>query len=770
MDKDKLIQRLMATFLEELQEHVGSLNRDLLALEKNPENSEGLLKTLFRTAHSLKGAARSVNVNVIEGACHRLEAILEAARDGQLALHTEHFALLFATADALEEASMSLRERQDLTEAPLAALLPRLEAAVPSLPKTESAAPMLQPAPPSPQPTFPAKPVTYLHEPPPPSSIVPSAAAEVFHEHGAGGSSLRVSAEKLDTLLARIGELLVARRRVEARLQDLQVVREFVDQWQSQWHRVEKIALKVLQGNGKGPGRDNGWHRSAQPAAQVLRQTGDHLRRLNKDLERLATGMQGDNRLLEQTTVPLDDEVRRVRMLPFAEACAGLERLVRDLAQAGGKEVELRLEGGTVELDRSILEGLKDPLRHLVRNALDHGVETPAKRRQAGKLEQGRITVAAALRGSQVEVTVEDDGSGLDLEALRHQAARRRLPEPANDLDLVNLVFLPGFSTAPIISDVSGRGVGLDVVKSRVESLRGTVDLSFVPNAGTRFTLTVPLTLTTLRAVLVRAGGETFAFAGTNVQKLVRAGENELRSAGGRAMLSLGGPPLPFAHLVDLLQPRSPKAPRTEHKLPVLVICAGEKHMAFAVDEFVAEQEIVIKSLGARIRQAPLVAGATLLPSGRIALVLNAAHLVRSALRQAPAARVAKPAGPAEAARKRLLIVEDSVTTRALEKSILEAAGYEVATAVDGQAAWEFLQDHETDLIVSDVDMPNMDGFGLTAAVRASPKWRRLPVVLVTARETERDKARGIEVGADAYVVKSAFDQRNLLETIAQLL
>lgn len=770
MDKQKLIQKLMATFLEELEEHVGSLNRDLLGLEKEPDRRAELLKTLFRTAHSLKGAARSVNVGVIEAACHRLEEILGAAQEGQVTLEPGLFGLLFATADALEEAGMRLREQQDLTDAPLAALLPRLEAAAPLGPGVRPApaererSPRPEPAPPprksppvTPEPARETAPVAVL-APPKPADAAPG--------------SLRVSSEKLDTLLARIGELLVARRRVEARLDDLHGVRDFVEHWLTQWQRVEKTALKVLQEDGNGRKHSNGSQRDTQQAFSVLRQTGDHLRRLHKDLERLAIRMQGDNRLLEQTTVPLDDEVRRVRMFPFADACAGLERMVRDLAQAAGKEVALRLEGGNVELDRAILEGLKDPLRHLVRNAVDHGVETPATRRQAGKAGPGVITVAAALRGSQVEVTVGDDGAGLDLEALRHQALRRRLPEPANDHDLANLVFLPGFSTAPIISDVSGRGVGLDVVKSRVESLHGTVELTFEPGKGTHFTLTVPLTLTTLRAVLVRAGSETYAFAGTNVNKLVRAGSADLRKVAGRDMLALGAAPLPIADLADVLAPRGPKPARPEGKFPVLVVSAGEKQMAFAVDEFVAEQDIVIKSLGARIRQAPLVAGATLLPSGRIALVLNAANLVRSALRRAPAPHAVEPSAPAptQTARKRLLIVEDSVTTRALEKSILEAVGYDVATAVDGQAAWDYLQDNETDLVVSDVDMPNMDGFALTAALRASNRCAALPIVLVTARETEQDKARGIEVGADAYLVKSAFDQRNLLETIAQLL
>jgi two-component system chemotaxis sensor kinase CheA len=458
-------------------------------------------------------------------------------------------------------------------------------------------------------------------------------------------------------------------------------------------------------------------------------------------------------------------------MLPFAEACQGLDRMVRDLAHAGGKDVAILIEGGAVELDRSVLEGLKDPLRHLVRNAVDHAAEPPNERCSAGKPRQALITVTAVLRGSQVEVSVADDGRGIDLDGLRQQLRRRGLPEPADERELMRAIFLPGLSTSRIITDVSGRGVGLDVVKGRVEALHGTVDVSFARGQGTRFVLGVPLTLTTLRALLVEAGSQTLALAGTNVQKLVRIGPGDVVFVAGREMLALGGSPLPVASLAETLglRPREPAQPTA--KRHAVIVAAGEKRMALVVDEFLAEQEIVIKNLGPRIRRLRQVSGATILPSGRIALVLNAAHVIRAALSGTRAATVAiVPAGAAAAARKRILVADDSVTTRTLEKSILEAAGYEVVTAADGAMAWQLLHERGADLLVSDVEMPKLDGFELVAAVRTSKRFAELPIVLVTARQSEKDRARGVEVGADAYLVKSAFDQRNLLETIAQLL
>jgi two-component system chemotaxis sensor kinase CheA len=766
MDKEKLIQRLMATFLEELQEHVAALNRDLLALEEDPggEARAQRLKALFRGVHSLKGAARSVNVGVVETACHHLEEVLAAVRDGRMDLTAELFALLFGTADAIEEAGMRLREQQDLGEGPLAVLLPQLEAAAsgaadrplqPPVPRSRR----LPPAPAAP--VAHAPPTSEEAAPPPPAAVVEAPA------EAAGAASVRVPAEKLDAFLARSGELLLARRRVQARAEELRTLRDLVSRWRADWQAAERALGKLFPTDGDGRG-SAAVGRLPRRVAQALRRTGGNLRQLEKDLERLVATTAGDHRALKEAADALDDEVRRVRMLPFAEACQGLERMARDLARTGGKDVHFGIEGGSVELDRSVLEGLKDPLRHLVRNAVDHGAESAEERRAAAKPPRARVSVTAVLRGAQVEVAVSDDGRGLDLEALRRQLRKRGLPEPADDRELARAIFLPGLSTAPLITDISGRGVGLDVVKSRVEALHGTVDVSFVPGRGTRFGLAVPLTLTTLRALLVGAAGQTFAFVGTNVQKLLRLDPARLRSVEGRPMLASDGPPLPVAWLAQTLGLRGQGAAEPDGKAPALVVAAGEHRLVFVVDEFLAEQEIVIKSLGARIRRVPHVSGATILPSGRIALVLNAANLVRSALARAPV-RVAQAGAPAPP-RKRILVADDSVTTRTLEKTILESAGYEVLVAADGQAAWQLLQERGADLLVSDVEMPRMDGFALAEAVRGSRRFRELPVVLVTALESDQDRARGIAVGADAYLAKSAFDQKNLLETIAQLL
>ncbi len=727
-----------------------------------------------------------MNLGLIETTCHQIEDLLAPVRDGREALDADLFTLLFATADAIEEAGMRLREQQDLTGSLLAALLPRLEAAVVEresrLPQTapdrsrvsdtppdESAAAICAPEFPARPPAMTLPPVT---SPPAPARVVEPPPTS---SGSGGGGFVRVPAEKLDTLLSRSGELLVARRRMMERTEELTGIRDVFERWKSEWRDIERPLRKLLQQDQEG--RVSRLLSAAskrlfsRSTAAALGQVGERLHRVEKDLERFATILADDGRHLDQVADLLDSEVRRLRMLPFASACQGLDRQVRDLAQDSGKEIELILEGGDVELDRSVLERLKDPLLHLVRNAVDHGIESPSQRRAAGKPPAGRITVAATLRGSQVEVSVADDGRGIDLEPLREQARKKRLPEALDDRKLVYQIFQPGVTTAPIITSVSGRGVGLDVVKTRVESIHGTIDLSFTPGQGSRFTLAVPLTLTTLRALLVEAGGLTWAWASTNIHRLVHVGPEDFRTVGGREVLRTDEGPIPVAALATTLGLPAGAHSRPDGGRPGLIVAAGERRMAFVVDDLLAEQEIVVKGLGVRLRRVRHFSGATVLPSGRVALVLNAANLIRTAMNQAAGPTLsAASASPAPPARKRLLVVDDSLTTRTLEKSILEAAGYEILTAADGAAGWRLLQEQPVDLVISDVEMPDMDGLTLTETIRRSKRFADLPVILVTARSSDQDKARGIEVGADAYIVKSDFEQKSLLETVAQLL
>ena len=709
MDRDRLALALMATFLEELEGHVAALNRDLLALEKapSPARTEDLMTSLLRTVHSVKGASRAVSEGIIELACHRLEEVLLAVHRGGRT-SPELMELCFATVDALDDAGRRLAQKQGLEGSPLEELLPRLEEA--------THAP--EPRPPAPKAATPKAPV-----PPPPPVEAPTPGPE--------GLPVRVSAQKLDALLARSGELRVAGLRMEGRVELMETVREELHQ------------LRLRLG---GPD---------EAAA----------RRLETRVAQLGRALATDRRTLLQATAGLDEEVRRARTLPFAETCAGLERTVRDLAREVGKHVRLEVHDGTLELDRSLLQGLREPLLHLVRNAVDHGLETPAERREAGKPEEGRVTLSARLVGGRVQVVVEDDGRGLDLGSIRQRARNRGLPV-LNDEGDARLIFLSGLSTAQAVTSVSGRGVGLDVVRAQVEALRGSVDVAFQPGQGTCFTLDVPLTLSTLRVLLVTAGGYTFAVAGESVARLLRLDPGDVRTVEGRRMWATPQALVPLATLTAVLGlPEGTPRPRPN----AMVLASGEVRAVLGVDEVVAEQEVLIRGLGPRIRRGGHVSGMAVLPDGRLAALLNPASLVRAAEGRTAVSGLF-PAPAEKKARRRILLADDSMTTRTLERSILESAGYDVLACVDGQEAWERLQAEGADAVVSDVEMPRMDGFTLTEAVRGSPRFGRLPVVLVTARARPEDKARGLQVGASAYLVKSAFDQTHLLETLRQLL
>ena len=549
---------------------------------------------------------------------------------------------------------------------------------------------------------------------------------------GAEALPVRVSAQKLDALLARSGELRVATLRLEGRAEALDAVREAL----------------------------------AQAREAVLGTPGEQaLLRAETELARVTLELAADRRALGVVAMGLDDEVRRSRTLSFEEGCEGLERAVRDVARGMGRQARLELHGGALELDRSLLQGLREPLLHLVRNAVAHGLESPEERERLGKPPEGRVTLSARLRGSRVEVTVDDDGRGLDLAALRERARARGLKVPEEDEEAARLVFEAGLSTAAEVTQVAGRGVGLDVVRMHVEGLRGGVEVTTLPGRGTCFTLDVPLTLSTLRVLLVSAGGQTLALASESVARLVRLSPEEVRDVEGRPAWASGDALLPLASLADVLglPPGPPRARRG-----AVVLAAGTARAVVVVDEVLAEQEALVRSLGHRVRRAQHVSAAAVLPDGRLSLLLNPVSLVRAAGGR-PAASLF-PAPAAQRTRRRVVLADDSPTTRALEQSILEGAGYEVVPCVDGAEAWERLQAGGADALVLDVEMPRMDGFALTEAVRASPRFSRLPVVLVTARGKAEDKARGLQAGASAYLVKSAFDPTSLLETLRRLL
>jgi two-component system chemotaxis sensor kinase CheA len=599
--------------------------------------------------------------------------------------------------------------------------------------------------------------------------------------------SVRVATAKLDSLMAQVGELLAGHIGSEQRLTEVGAISDSLGEWEDAWRKVllHVRNLKVAFGEGSPGQTGEGVHvafgatllRDILTVVPYLEESEIQVQQLRSQVEELRRNLAADARRMGQVTNDLQEAVRRTRMLPVSAVFDTFPRMVRDLAKDLGKKATLELAGGDTEVDRSVLEQIKGPLTHLLRNCLDHGLEKPAERTAVGKAGEGLIKLSAAQRGGRIVIEVEDDGSGIDVERIREVAVEKNLvptteaAQALSDREAMRLIFRSRLSTAPIITDVSGRGVGLDVVRANVERLHGVIDVDSKPGEGTRFILSLPLTVATTYCLLVQVVGQTFALPITNVGRIMRVEPHDIDSSNGRAAMRMEGGPVPVARLEDVLGMDDGGDATVVPRQPAVVIESAERRVAFLVSALAGAQEVVIKNLPKPLERVRCTAGATILGTGEVVMILNIGDLVLAA--ESSGARSVRAPVVDEAAETRtmtVLVVDDSIVTRMLEKSILEAAGYDVAVASDGLEAWNLMQSEEYDLMVSDINMPRLDGFDLTTKVRASDTLKNLPIVLVTSRDSPEDRERGVEAGADAYIVKSAFSQDRLLDTIRRLI
>ncbi|HET7568008.1 MAG TPA: response regulator [Gaiellaceae bacterium] len=513
---------------------------------------------------------------------------------------------------------------------------------------------------------------------------------------------------------------------------------------------------------GAGSDRGRGIRVPAEKIDRLLDLVGEtvlHRRRLEHVLgddtgdETIADELDVGGRLFDE----LKDAAIQMRTLPLATITGALPRAVRDMAAETGKEVELVVRGEETELDRVILESLSEPLIHILRNAVGHGVETPEERRRAGKPERAVVSLSAVQRGGNVEITVADDGRGV---------RREVLAEAQREGSLVDVLARAGFSTAEQVTDLSGRGVGLDAVKAHVESFGGTLEARSETGKGTEFVLTLPLALALMEVLLVERGGRPFGVPLANVDEAISV--SDALSLEGRQALELRGRSLPLADLAELV---GADAPQLAPHAPAIVVSGGGRRVAAVCDRLLGEEEVVVKPLGPLLPTVRGYLGAAILGDGRIALLLDPSALTGGSRRRVRAG--ADASAPAENGRRtapKVLVVEDSYTVRELQRSILEAAGYRVDTARHGREALaQVLADDDIALVLTDIEMPEMDGLELTRAIRDSAARASLPVVVVTSQGSEDDQRAGVEAGADAYMVKRAFDQQALLETVERL-
>ncbi len=829
---DDIMRQLRATFKVEAAEHIQAINRVLLTLEKNPEDKEraALLEEIFREAHSLKGAAGAADLADVEATAHKLESIFAAAKAGKITLTRDLCDVLYAGVDAvgvivdtaldgkphgLDLAQLHARldaaehgqaflaadaapptpvqlPAEPIASAPVetpAAHAAPVQLTVESIASAPVETPAVQAAPVQ----LPAESITSAPVETPavqaaPAHVAPAAIRSINETKvesykgeerrkrstagAANEDTIRVATSKIDSLMTQAGELLVAGLKIDQRLHEIEQIGNAIGEWNREWLEARAANSSLLR---------DAERESLRPLVKLLDQSQERLRTLSIQLGELQRGFSGDALHLSRITNDLGEGVMKVRMLPVSTVFDAFPRLVRDLARESNKEIELQMEGTETELDRKMLEEMKDPLLHLLRNAVDHGIEKPDERERAGKPRAGTITIKAFQKGNNIVIQVADDGGGINRSKVKQSALKNGLISAdelntLSDDEAVRLIFAPGLSTSAMITDLSGRGVGMDVVRRNVEALQGQVDVESTLGRGTTMSLTLPLTLATTQQLLVQIGNQTYGIPISAVERIQRVQPKDIGAVQGRQAILVDDEPVSLVRLAQVLErPATELQTNADDKVPTVILGSAKRRIAFLVDAVVGQQETVVKSLGKQLARVRNVAGATILGTGQIIMTLNPSDLMKSARsiegRGAAAVSPRAAASVKKAKQTTVMVVDDSLSTRTLEKNILETAGYQVVVAPDGMEALNLLNSNGgCDLIVSDVIMPRMTGFDLTAAVKRDPKLKKIPVVLVTSLDSRADKERGIEVGADAYLVKSNFDQSNLLQTIGQLI
>ena len=746
--EEELLRALRATFKVEAAEHLHAMGAGLVELEKAaaPAEQMRLIETAFRAAHSLKGAARAVNFNQIEAECQALESLFAAWKRREST----------PTPQTIDETHRALNAVWAMVAEPTGAEAARTHRRPqPASSRTESVADVGSQA------------------------EQPLAAQQLLSVPVGEVDTVRIAVSALDARLLEAEEMLTAKLTVDQWSADLGALEARFEEWRKQWGRIQPRLRRLRHLSQHVP------ERAATPDTHELAEffdwNHDYMRALEGSLTGLRRRAEQDRLVVAKLVDELLENSKKLLMLPLSTLSALLFKVVRDLCRDQGKEAVLTIRGEEVTIDKRILEELKDPLIHLLRNSIDHGVETPAVRHRAAKPPQAAITVAVApLNGNQVEISVSDDGAGVDLEKVKLAAGRHGLPVPEaaaadEEAAALGLVFEADVSTSPIITQVSGRGLGLAIVREKTEKLGGRVAIESRSGAGTVIRMIVPLTLATFRGILIRVAQRSFIIPTAHVERVARFRPGDVHTVEGRRTLTLNGRAVALVDLDQVLELRSgqPGSAGAAHMV-VVVLSVGEQTVAFVVGEVLDEREVLVKRFTKPLSRVRNIAAATVLGSGEVTPILNVSDLLKSARN---AAEPPRHAGPGEVgstqpppAGKRILVAEDSITSRMLLKGILESAGYQVTVAVDGIDALTALRSGQFDLVVSDVEMPRLSGLDLTATIRADRALGEIPVVLVTALESRADRERGIEVGANAYLVKSSLDQGDLLETLLRLL
>lgn len=776
-NKEKeFLERLEAMFKIEAEEHISALSSGLIELEKNPEskNAQEIIETIFREAHSLKGAARSVNRLNIESICQVLESTFAKLKNEKLSFTSSQF-------DSIHKAIDSISKMLTGTETKIIDSNSDLIKQLKTIAETESAdmkaeelktiikketeekpniivpVQKIVSLPPTKQKIKENIPILEIKQAE--TSLKITSQDKPYEEKDFQIDTVRIRTAKLDPIFLEAEQMIQSKIAYAQRNLELNNIYDYIIEWKAEIRKWDtmRIADKELQ------------------LKEIIDLTNEKLDETERNIFSVCRALESDQRTLGRMIDEHVESTKKILMHPISVIVEGFPKMVRDLARGQKKEVELKIVGREIEVDKRILEELKDPLIHLLRNCIDHGIKKPDERLKINKARQGIITLNfSVVDGRNLEISISDDGSGINTQRVIIEAIKLGITskEKANKLsnqEILSLVFKTGLTTSPIITDISGRGLGLAIVREKVEKLNGTITVENQPNIGTIFHLIMPLTLSTFRGVLVRAAEQQFFLPTINVECALRLSKKEIKTVENRETIRIGEEIIGVVKLSNVLGIYDRKQESTD-LIQIIVLNQGDKRIGFKVDEIFDEHQILVKELGKQLNRVRNISGATVLGSGIVVPVINVSDLMKSALGIATSSKIKEDEKQEVATLYKILVIDDSITSRTLIKNILETNGYDVTTAVDGVDAYTKALIGEFDLIVSDVDMPRMNGFELTEKIRKEKKLSEIPVVLVTALESREDREHGIDVGANAYIIKSSFDQSNLLDVVKKLL
>ncbi|MEG4986805.1 hybrid sensor histidine kinase/response regulator [Microcoleus sp. BR0-C5] len=825
-------QELRDVFKVASQEHLQKLDDGLLYLEQHPDDL-AKLEQLLRETHSLKGDAGMLGVKNIASLAHQMEHILGGVKRGETPLNSDISDRLSQGLEAMRKlvneavtgedsgvntfyilASMMGASSQLQPQA-AASIVDTSSSQIPEQPLveaqfTEPSTKELETIVETSEVLNSEKNLSFLPLQSKPEFLLqaqnlpaPSGpATESASQSAVSASStsyyrietIRVATQNLDDLMTQAGELTVTKTRLGHRVAELEQITTLWEEWSREYF-VTSLTVDRMQIDENGI-KANGKFSQLQDYYQ---RTEERLERLGTLVNRLRNRVYEDTARLELIAEALESGIRTLRLLPLSTIFNLFPRTVRDLAKREGKEVALVIEGGETTADKRILEEMKDPLMHMIRNAIDHGIETVEERKKLGKPPVATLRIKGYNIASNIIIEVADDGRGLNLESIKQTAIKRNICTleqlaEMTETQVQYLIFTPGFSTKKFVTEVSGRGVGLDVVRTNVEALKGSIQVESLPGKGCTLRLQISTSLATANVLIVVVEDIPYALPVEFVDTAQQVSQSEIFAIEGKETILSKGQPLSVAHLTDLLELNNRQGwhktrslrqetgseiliinqkylQNSTSKMPCIVLKVGEERLGLFVDALIDEQDVVMKPQSQLLKRVRNVSGATILATGEVCMVLNPHDLIKSVRQQVSSRGVGIARSQLETASRKqvILLAEDSIATRTQEKRILEGAGYEVVTAVDGLDAFHKLKTRDFDAVISDIQMPNLDGLALTIKIREQKEYSELPIILVTSLASDEDKKRGADAGANAYIPKGTFNQDVLVETLKRL-